>query len=45
MSDREDVGGRDQEGWYPHPGEWFPPPIVPPPGRSSRVPKRPQTPS
>jgi signal peptidase I len=30
MSDREDVGGRDQEGWYPHPGEWFPPPIVSP---------------
>jgi signal peptidase I len=29
VSDREDVGG-DQEGWYPHPGEWFPPPIVSP---------------
>ena len=29
MSDRED-GGSDQEGWYPHPGEWFPPPIVSP---------------
>ena len=29
MSDREDVG-RDQEGWYPHPGEWFPPPIASP---------------
>ena len=30
MSDREDVDGRDQEGWFPHPGEWFPPPIVSP---------------
>jgi signal peptidase I len=29
VSDREDAG-RDQEGWYPHPGEWFPPPIVSP---------------
>ena len=30
MSDREDEGGGDQEGWYPRPGEWFPPPIVSP---------------
>ena len=31
VSDREDDGGRDPEGWHPHPGEWFPPPIVSPP--------------
>jgi dipeptide/tripeptide permease len=30
VSDREDGGGRDQEGWYPGPGEWFPPPAVSP---------------
>jgi len=35
VSDREpeegrDEDGRDREGWYPHPGEWFPPPIVSP---------------
>jgi len=30
MSDREDVGGRDQEDWYPRPGAWFPPPIASP---------------
>jgi hypothetical protein len=30
VSDREDEAGRDREGWYPHPGEWFPPPIVSP---------------
>lgn len=30
MSDREPDDGRDGEGWYPHPGEWFPPPIVSP---------------
>jgi signal peptidase I len=30
VSDREPDGGRDREGWYPHPGEWFPPPIVSP---------------
>ena len=28
MSDRENESGQEQEGWYPHPGEWFPPPIV-----------------
>jgi signal peptidase I len=31
VSDREGEGGRDPDGWYPHPGEWFPPPIVSPP--------------
>jgi len=30
VSDREPEDGRDREGWYPHPGEWFPPPIVSP---------------
>ncbi len=30
MSDHEPDDGRDREGWYPHPGEWFPPPIVSP---------------
>jgi signal peptidase I len=31
VSDRENDGGGDQEGWHPRPGEWFPPPTVSPP--------------
>jgi signal peptidase I len=30
VSDHGDEGGRDQEPWYPRPGEWFPPPTVTP---------------